>query len=145
MPAITEHGAGHLAFEEGGLKATRVSPVTPNQVTSCPRRLADDRDAFHIDFELRRMRLHPADRRGHILRARRPVMLRREAVIDREPHKARLRQRLEQWRDERMFFPLREPALMHQDARRKRAAAFRYERIQRQRYLARLHELNVLL
>jgi hypothetical protein len=145
MPAITEHGAGHLAFEEGGLKATRVSPVTPNQVTSCPRRLADDRDAFHIDFELRRMRLHPADRRGHIVRAGRPAMLRCQPVIDREPGEARLRQRLEEGRDEGLLVALRKAAAMHQNARRKRAAAFRYERIQRQRYLARLHELNVLL
>jgi hypothetical protein len=109
------------------------------------RRLANERDAVHIDFVVRRMRLHPPDRRRHILSARRPAMLRREPVIDREPREARLRQRLKQRRDERMLVPLREPAAMHQNARRKRPAALRHERVQRQRHIPRFREFNVLL
>ncbi len=68
-------------------------------------------------------------------------MPRREPVIDREPGEARLRQRLEQRRDERMLVSLREPTAMHQNARRKRPFALRHPRIQRQRHIAALAAL----
>ena len=70
-------------------------------------------------------------------------MLRSQSIVDREPGKSRLAERLEQRLDVGLFVPAHEPAAMNQDARRKWPGSLRNERIQCEADIADLGKLDV--
>src|SRR4051812_13451757 len=91
------------------------------------------------------MVLHPADRGHDVVGTSGPAIFRCQPIIDREPGKALLRERLEQRRDKTLLGSPDESAAMHQDAGRERPIPFGNVRIQGQGRLANFGEGNVLV
>ena len=109
------------------------------------RRFTDEGNSARIDLVFLGVRLDPADRRFHVIDTGGKAMLRREAIVDREPGETRLRQRRKQRLDVGLLVAPHEAAPMHQNACRERPFTGRDKSVERQADIAYLGKLNVAL
>ena len=96
-------------------------------------RLPQQRDPLRVDPQASRVRFHPEDRRLHVLDRRRVAVLRRQAIVDREPRHAGAGQGLEQGTRGPRPIPARPAAAVHEERGREGPATRRDAGVEPQR------------
>jgi hypothetical protein len=94
------------------------------------RRVTQKRDLRRIALILHCVRLHPPNRCIDVLETSRPVMSRREAIVDREPGEVAIGQRPDEWFHSQRLVAATPAAAMYDDGHRKRSRPIRHAGIQ---------------